>query len=285
MTSKKPETSLSDEVNRLYSENPNYLIEYSDTASNSTPYCIIYFSSNNIYYPDSKETFLQKLVEKNKFEWYCTRINCGSKHIFIRDIKKVHYLLGINCFLDTSEKVVDFLKKETNGYRVITVGSSSGGYAAVFFGQRLGADRIYCFNGQFLLDAGYQRFSEIEKSTVLKYSSLTYFFENPSSIFYFHSNKSGQDIKQLRIIEKTGVKIISFNSSVHGIPFLKCCLPVVLNLSTRDLQSLSAGCYDPWIFSLKMVGIWGTLLGSFKELEVLLRDRALIRTLKGALAL
>jgi hypothetical protein len=269
---------LADEVNKLYAEGKNYLIEYSESASKNSPYCIIYFSSNNIFDPETVENFYEQLISRNKYEWYRTRIDCGTKHIFIRDVKKQHYLSGINSYLNTPEKVTDFLRAETSGYKVITLGVSSGGYAAVFFGQRLNAERIYCFNGQFLLHAEYfWRFPDIEKSSVEKYLNLKNFFTAPSKIFYFYSNKSPLDLRQFNHIKKSGVNVLCFNSRCHGIPFLKCCLPVVLNMDVRDLKILSNKRYDPWFFSIEMVGLWGTLIGSCKELQRLIREGVLMR--------
>jgi hypothetical protein len=284
VTSKKASRILSDEVEKLYAENKNYLIEYSESISNSSPYCIIYFSSNNIYYPHTAEYFYDELVRKNRYEWYHTRIDCGAKHIFIRDVKKQHYLSGINSYLDTMEKVTDFLRAETRGYKIITLGSSSGGYAAVFFGQKLNAERTYCFNGQFLLSAQYfGELAGIEESIVKKYSSLKNFFTAPSKIFYFHSNRSPLDVRQLDHIRKTGVNVISINSRNHGIPFLECCLPVVLNMDICDLKILSNKRYYPWFFSIKMVGVRGTLIGCCKDLRRLVRHGAYRRVMKGSL--
>jgi hypothetical protein len=284
VTSKEASRILSDGVNRLYAEDKNYLIEYSEGASHSSPYCIIYFSSDAIFHPDTLEKFYEQLIKKNRYEWYHTRIDCGAKHIFVRDVKKQHYLNGINNCLDTLEKVTDFLRAETSGYKIITLGSSSGGYAAVFFGQKLNAERIYCFNGQFLLNEKYfWRFTDVEKSIVERYSSLKNFFTAPSKIFYFHSNRSPLDIEQFDNIKKSGVNLISFNSRSHRIPFLKCCLPVILNMDVRYLKTLSNKRYTPWFFSIKMVGLWGTLIGSFKELQGLVREGFLMRRFDNAL--
>jgi hypothetical protein len=276
--------SVDDEVNFVFANNKNYLIEYSKSTKNSIPYCIIYFSSNSIFYPQTKEAFFDQIIKKDRYEWYHTRINCGAKHIFLRDIKIRHYLAGINSTLDTIEKVIDFLKSETEGYKIITVGSSSGGYAAVFFGQKLNAERNYSFNGQFVLDSNYNYFfSENEKSLAEKYSNLRDYLKTPSTVFYFYSNKSEVDKSQLKYVEHTGINIFSFNTSVHGIPFLKNNLPVVLNLKVHDLKILSNKCYDPLFFSIKMVGILGLFIGIYKQTQKLLNEHLLLKTIKSAL--
>ena len=53
--------------------------------------------------------------------------------------------------MNTIPLLLEWLKKETRGYEVYTVGSSAGGYAAVLFGYSLNAERIISFNGQFIL--------------------------------------------------------------------------------------------------------------------------------------
>ena len=111
--------------------------------------CVVYFSSHNIYYPNTEEVFRKKIIEKDAYEWYSTRIEAGHKHIFIRDIQKQWYIQGINKRINSPEKLLDFLKKECEGYRIITVGSSAGGYAAVLYGSQLGAEKVFSFNGQY----------------------------------------------------------------------------------------------------------------------------------------
>ncbi len=260
------------EINRLFAEKNNYLIEYSEQICKSVPYCIAYFSSDDIYYPDSLGAFNEQLVRRDRYEWFNTRISCGTKHIFLRDIRKRHYLTGVNRTLDSVEKMVDFLKEETNGYDIITVGSSSGGYAAILFGQKLNAKRIYSFNGQFVLDVNYVLFREIEKSIIKKYYDLRDFMNIPSRIFYFYSNKSEKDRSQFKLVENLGIQAVSFNTNIHGIPFLKCNLPIVLNLNTYDLKNLTNRRHNPLIFSIEMVGMRDTLMGACNQFREMIRD-------------
>ena len=87
-------------VRSVYINQPNYKIEYNNSCKANI--CAIYFSSNDIYYPNNEDIFQKRIVEKNVFEWYNTRIN-ARKHIFIRDIFKQWYLEGINAKLDSPE--------------------------------------------------------------------------------------------------------------------------------------------------------------------------------------
>ena len=140
------------EVVREYWENEkNYLVEYNDEAP-SREWCAVYFCSNDIWFPHTEEIFRKRIVEKNFFEWYRCRIHRAYKHIFVRDVFKQWYLTGVNGEIDSEEKLLDFLKRETAGYRVVTIGSSAGGYASALFGPKLGAEQAICFNAQFSLE-------------------------------------------------------------------------------------------------------------------------------------
>lgn len=129
---------------------PNFLIEYNEQCS-SKEYCAIYFCSNDIWFPHTEEIFRKRIVKNNFFEWYRCRIARAYKHIFVRDVFKQWYLTGINGEINSTDKLYEFLKKETAGYKVITLGSSAGGYASALFGPMLGAVQSICFNAQFCL--------------------------------------------------------------------------------------------------------------------------------------
>lgn len=111
-------------VRQVYEKQDNYLIEYDEAGPKD--WCAIYFCSNDIYYPNTEEIFRKRIIEKNFFEWYHSRIKKASKHIFVRDIFKQWYLAGINARIDTPEKLTAFLRNETEGFHVVTIGSSAG---------------------------------------------------------------------------------------------------------------------------------------------------------------
>ena len=103
-------------VNKVYQEQDNYLIEFNEKGDKE--WCAIYFCSNDIYYPNTEEIFQKRIIDKNFFEWYHSRIYKAAKHIFIRDIFKQWYLAGINKNINSPEKIIEFLKEETKGYKV-----------------------------------------------------------------------------------------------------------------------------------------------------------------------
>ncbi|MBN2779202.1 MAG: hypothetical protein JXR36_16340 [Bacteroidales bacterium] len=268
------------EVNEVYNTHTNYLIEYSYSADIKSEYnnnyCILYFSSHDIYYPNTSTSFQNQLINKNKFEWYGTRIKKGKKHIFLRDIKKQWYLTGINSEINSIEKLKNFLIKETNGYKIITIGSSAGGFAAVLFGSMLNAEIVFTFNGQFFLADLLSRssieidpiiFRERNNPKINKYYSLRKYLENyKTNILYFFSNKSSWDNEQFNHISDIGINVIPFNTKHHGIPFLKSSLKHVINMPQKELIRLNGITQNPFLFSLKIEGLSSTMKGMFKQI-------------------
>jgi hypothetical protein len=248
---------------------PNYLIEYNSSISkNNVEYCIVYFSSNNIYFPNNEATFKKDIIDKNKFEWYGSRLKIGSKHIFIRDIQKQWYLHGINHEVNSIEKLKEFLLIETKGYRVIMLGSSSGGFAASLFGSLLNVEHIISFNGQFqvldLLKTSNESINPIifrdkDNSAVNKYFSIKPYLNKPNKIFYFFSNRSEWDKINKKHIEDLNINIISFKTDHHGIPFPKSALPYVINMSFESMLQWNKKIFNPILFSFKYGGFKSTM--------------------------
>lgn len=262
----------SDIVQQVYNEQNNFLIEYDNQGNKN--WCAIYFCSNDIYYPNTEEIFRKRIVEKNFFEWYHSRINMASKHIFVRDVFKQWYLMGINAKINTPEKLTEFLRKETEGYNIVTIGSSAGGYAAILHVSLLSAKYILAFNPQFEIKSLLKKTTEDINpiifrfsDTIGKYFDIIKYMNNTTDIFYFNSSKSKWDEEQcLYVGDKTNVYNIKFKSSHHGIPFLKVALPVVLNLSIEKLKRLSRVAHSPIWFTYQMVGLLTTAVGFYKQL-------------------
>lgn len=264
-------------VQEIRHSRDNFLIQYDENCS-TKEYCAIYFSSNDIYYPNSEYIFIKRIVEKDVYEWFGTRIKKAYKHIFIRDVYKQWYLKGINDKIDTPEKLSLWLKDETKGYKVITVGSSAGGYAALLYGSQLNAERILAFNPQFelfsLLDSSDEarnplvhRFNDMEYSQY--FDILPFLHHSQDNNYYFYSSKSHWDILQFEHIKNVrGIHCIGFNTSHHGIPFLKVALQKVLNMDKDSLQKLERGMNNPLLFTIKMVGLWKAIIGFYKQIVV-----------------
>lgn len=253
-------------VKSIYQNQENYKIEYS--VGIPKEYCIIYFSSNNIYFPNIDQIIHKEIIVKNKFEWYKTRVHYGYKHIFIRDIQKQWYLGGINSRINTPQRLLSFLKKETKGFRIIMIGSSAGGFASVIYGQLLNAEKIYTFNGQFEISSLLNTSSEALDPLIFRnkdnlnlrnWYDTRNFISNPSTIYYFQSINSKWDIDQYDHIKDLKINQIPFKTSNHGVPFLSANLPEVLNFSTLTLNQLTKKINNPLTFSIKTIGIIRTI--------------------------
>lgn len=268
-------------VNSVYSVHDNYLIENSSVQEDGhQKFCALYFSSNNLYYPNNEDEFNNAIVTKNRFEWYGTRIEKASRHIFLRDVFKQWYLKGVNAKMNHPDKILEFLKHETEGYEVVTVGSSSGGFAAVLYGQLLGAKHIYSFNGQFEVDSLLKKSSKEvdpilfrnQNDTHLRaYYDISKFIKEPSRILYFRSNQSEWDVEQHNHIKGLGLNTFSFNTNHHGIPFAKTALPNVLNMSFDAISKFKGRSLNPIFFSLRAAGFWQTFIAALSALRKLLK--------------
>lgn len=262
-------------VQSVYNKLPNYKIVYDDSCSENR--CAIYFSSNNIYYPNTEEIFRKRIVEKDFFEWYHTRVK-ARKHIFVRDVFKQWYIDGINTEIDSPEKLLTWLKQEAGGQDVITIGSSAGGYAAILYGSLLGASKVFAFNAQFSLWHLVNSSSYKNNPLLNKYKAtgrsrlylLKEYLNNTTNYFYFCSLKNKEDIEQYRILfsshfQLSNLYCLKFYTSHHGIPFLKVALPRVLNLEDNELKMFVAKINNPFLFSIRMVGIFRTICGLVKQ--------------------
>lgn len=261
-------------VNKVYQGQNNYLIEFDEKGDKE--WCAVYFCSNDIYYPNTEEIFRKRIVEKNFFEWYHSRITKASKHIFIRDIFKQWYLAGINKNINTPEKLIEFLKKETEGYKVVTIGSSAGGYAAILYGSFINTQYTLAFNPQFEIQSLLKRSTEAINPLLFRikdqrrqYFDIIKFISKGVKIFYFYSNASPWDMEQKNHINKDipNLYTIAFRTKHHGIPFLKVALPKVLNSNIEILESFSIYTHSAIGFTIQTVGIRKTILGLYKQIK------------------
>ena len=251
----------------------NYTIEYAEeNDSIENDLCVIYFSSNEIYYPNTLESFDYSILKRDRYEWRRNKFPGAKKHIFLRDLHKQWYLSGINDTLNDPKKVLNFLKIETAGYRIITLGSSAGGYAALLFGSMLECDRTYAFNAQMNLRVTmnnsnpatdpilFEKFNDKESAL---YFDLSNFLTVKSSNIYFQSCYSKMDLEQLNGISKeaqNNLKIIRFQTSNHGFPFLRNNLRNVLEFSEHELNYFVNTTLHPIFFSIRLIGLIPTII-------------------------
>jgi hypothetical protein len=261
----------SDAVKEAFKSN-NYFIEYEGSDEMMVnDLCVLYFSSNDIYYPNTQDSFTHSIMKKDKYEWKRNKIKSAKKHIFLRDIRKQWYLGGVNEYLDTPSKLLEFLKSETSGYRVITVGSSAGGYAALLFGSLLKCESVYAFNAQLNLKVIMKNsnpfvdpilFDRVNDISWVNYFDLSNFISSCTNNYYFQSCRSRIDFEQYEAISleaQKNIKVFRFWTSNHGFPFLRINLPQVLAFRPEELNQLKDKIWHPIFFSVRLIGLIPTI--------------------------
>ena len=243
-------------VLKAFDELDNYLVI---DDGRSTGWCCVYFSSNSIYYPSDEATFRKEILEKNRFEFFGTRLHRCSRHIFVRDIHKQWYLRGINGRLNSIEKVAAFLKEATEGYRVITLGSSAGGYAAALFATLLGGEYSICVDAQFnLYDDNI--FGHLERNPIVdeqKDSDQSKYYRlndilGPVPVDYFCSALSAWDQRSMAAVrDNPAVRLIPFKSDKHGGPFSSMLYEHVFDMPQAKLEKLVGRMHHPRLFLLR----------------------------------
>lgn len=227
-------------VKMMYRNNKNYKIEFNLQNECEENLCVIYFSSIGVYYPDVECEFVSKIIDRDNYEWYNTRIKRAKKHIFIRDIYKQWYIKGINSEIDNMNKLLEFLRKETMNYNVICVGSSAGGYAAILAGIFLNSQYVLSFSSQFNLNTKICRKIEKRNLDGYPYNDLSDLIKKVLiPIFYFYPCKSSNDREQYKFIKEcNSLYTFILNEKEHGVPLSKENLKFVMNLTLDELTKL-----------------------------------------------
>ncbi len=209
----------------------NYLIK-DKKQNNVEKTAVLYFSSSGIYFPNTEEMFSKAFVENDKYEFLDSELKIkADKEIYIRDIAKQFYITGISQMCPDMDSLFQLLKKETEGFKVITVGSSAGGYAATLIGYLLNAELIYCFSGYFDLEiVDTKTWFYVEKyknnRSRNKYYKLgNYIKTNKTKLVYFYPTRLSDDVKQAEYLMKyknDNMAIVGMTSGLHGVCVPKC---------------------------------------------------------------
>ena len=87
-----------------------------------------------------------------------------------------------------------------------------------------------------------------------------------SPIYYVYSDRSRWDVEQHELTQDiSNVRCIEFRSAKHGIPFLKVALHRFINLEKPELEVLAERVQYPIPFTIKMVGVYNTLVGFIEQ--------------------
>lgn len=226
-------------ISQVYIENENYKIIHNNCNTNK---CIVFFSGNGLYYPNTVETFTDVIIKRDRYEWEnVIKSSCIEETyqmvILVRDVYKTFYQIGINRKLNTIDKILCFLKERTKGYRVVTCGNSAGGYMATIAGNYLNAECIYNFGGQWDISN--------EPGYFLKHSGNKKYFNiiecAKENVLWFWAAYNDNDLIQKEYLNKY-IELIScfpIASKYHGDYLLYPCYKKVLTLSFEEMKALS----------------------------------------------
>ena len=251
-------------------------------------YCYVFCSSNDIWYPNTQQAYEENIVKKDRYEWTNFSPSNARKRIYIRDIYKSWYVTGINQDIDSVDKLVDFIKKESEGLKLVCVGSSSGGYLAVLLGCILNADHVLCFSAQMELNnqwaiernALLQNYKKVPERS--RYYDLKPYIENGETpIYYIMPIKCVSDRHHYDHISTCqNIRSFCFNSKHHGVVVSKSNLPQLIDSSKEELEHLYSKYAGKIIsiimFSVNQVGLKRAILGvvndSTKQIKRKLRS-------------
>ncbi|WP_067148932.1 hypothetical protein [Pseudotamlana agarivorans] len=120
------------------------------------------------------------------FEFFNMMKNKPCTKIFVRDIKQSWYHKGIDTakdILETKSLLKELITSiESENKKVIFIGNSAGGYAAIIFGVLLSVDRVLAFAPQTFLGK-WKRLILREKRWISATKSLAYHNNNPKYFF------------------------------------------------------------------------------------------------------
>lgn len=205
----------------------NYKIKELNCQSNV---CIVFFSSNVVYYPDEAIAYKKQIIEQDRYEWerMVEKSNALQayikKAIFLRDVYKSWYFCGVNEEIDDLRKLIALIGKEAKGPKLITVGSSAGGYAAILVGTVLGAHRIIASSPQISLDKYY---NTSKTNTIIsqldledwrrKYIDISDLINEESQrLVCLFPSRFEVDNLQDQLVKSERVKKIHIKSNQHG---------------------------------------------------------------------
>ncbi len=240
----------SNQIKKIYSRENYKVVD----LNNDSNICLICFSSNGLYYPNTVEEFEKQIIIRDTYEW--ENICCSSRImkyaqriIFVRDIFKQWYVSGISENYNSIDRVYELLLNLTTEYDVVTLGGSSGGYAAVILGILLNAKKIYSFSGQFTIKNEIKDYFFLKKyqenERYAQYYELQKLLKknNTIPIYYFYPANCKQDKEQFNYVKDiSNIYSFAFKYSTHATTMYGCNFPYIITKSSEELHDLYERC-------------------------------------------
>lgn len=232
-------------IRYCYQNVQNYKVVDNPKATGNV--CMLFVSSNSIYFPNTEEAVAKSLVEHDRFEWFNLAQleplqSAVARLIFIRDVYKQWYISGINEEIDGVDKLASFLKELIDGFSLVIVGNSSGGYLSALLATKLQAERAFSISGQWDIRDQEQKapFVKAEANNGYDYINIVDLLSSNIPIFYLYPARCKWDREQAEIVRtKKNIIHIPFNQEGHGATCYGFNLPWLFMMENNALTKLS----------------------------------------------
>lgn len=257
-------------VNKIWHEDKNYRIWDLD---NGIKRCLILFSSNGIYAPNTEEAFVEKIINNDRYEFQNIAKDMMFKKrfgriIFVRDLWRAWYVRGINDNADSIEKTIHLLYPYVRDYELYTAGISSGGYMVVIAGIKLNAKAVYNFSGQFRIEKERRKgiigeYEEDNEKNV--YFDLVPLIEQATiPIFYFFPGNSEWDKTQSELVKDCkNIYRFEFRHKEHGNTVLTYNFKYIFCMNINKLVKYSTTFHNKQIGGIIFLILTGGVRGLF----------------------
>lgn len=277
--------SIKEGQDYLYNSAMNYEVEDLDCEDKV---CFIFFSSNGIY-EDSIEKFQRTMIEENRYEWksiaeVIKKRKKVARIIYVRDIYKQWYIYGINKDICSIDKLLHKLKVLTEGYEVVTIGISSGGYIASIAGAHLKAEKVFCISGQFEIESCIST-SEEREGIEPRYLNIVDIIRKNKEVnyYYFCPINCEFDKKNYELIKNIdNIRIFMFDSNIHADTVYPFNFPDMFCADRKKLDKLAqkyiGRIWNKVDFAIKIFtlrGLWDVMIRAMKMKFDLVRIKKL----------
>lgn len=217
--------------------------------------CYVFFSGNGLY-SNSDDDLERRIFRDDRYEWMslCPPGASFQRAIFVRDVLKTWYVDGTGLEADSIESLARSLAPHVSGYdRLVCVGNSAGGYAAMLFGCLLGASEAWSFSGYVdlwkeskdplnpslaaaALDPGKREWLDIRNLLITR---------NGTKIVHFAPVHAEIDKEQLVYISGIpGVSLIRLDSRIHGDCLESWLHPLLLSRGFGPVEAFARTFHD-----------------------------------------
>jgi hypothetical protein len=144
---------------------------------------------------------------------------------FYIDIHQCWYQKGIHGFSTNVEETVVYLKKVIKPYkRVVFIGTSAGGYAAILFGSLLNVDKVVAFVPQTIVKNHSAKFNDLKKVINKQTSYHVYGDSSVTDVNDLHHISHVNNLREfsnVRLSFKNGVNLKEMRHNGELQHFLK----------------------------------------------------------------